>query len=167
METASLKWWSPRALMRRILMSHDSPHAIALGTAIGMAIALTPTVGLQVVLVAITVALTRKLFYFNRAAAVITVYVSNPITMVPIYYLLFLAGTIFVPGEITREELDSVLHYDGFSDWWKSVKQLASDIGGPLLVGTAILAPISGLVTYPIALKIVKRFRGKTNSVEA
>lgn len=155
------KWWvSPRALLRRILMSNDPPHAIALGTAIGMFFGMTPTVGLQLVLVMITATLTRRIFYFNRAAALITVYISNPITIVPIYYFLFLAGTLIIPGEITSEELEAILQYDSFSGWWEAVTGLFIKIGGPLLVGTAIVAPISGLLTYPIMLWIVKKFRG-------
>lgn len=155
----SLRWWSPRALLRRILMLHDSPHSIALGTAIGMGIGMTPTVGLQLIMVTILAALTYKLFYFNRAAALLTVYISNPLTVVPIYYVLFRVGNLFVPGEVTREELAAVLRYDGFDGWWQAVTRLAAEIGGPLLAGTVIVAPICGLVTYPVMLWLVKKVR--------
>ena len=80
---SSLKWWnSPRTLLRGILMLEDTPHSIALGTSIGMAIGLTPTVGIQMILVMCTAWLTHKLFHFNRVAALITVYISNPIKSV-------------------------------------------------------------------------------------
>jgi len=156
-----IKWWSsPRALLRRILMLDDSPQAIALGTAIGVFFGMTPTVGLQLILVMITSAFTRKLFYFNRAAALVTVYISNPVTIVPIYYLLFWVGSWLVPGEITRDELAAVLQFDGIEGWWAAVTRLAGDIGVPLLVGTAIVAPICGLATYPMMLWLVKRVKG-------
>ena len=45
-------WWSdPRKLLRHILLLDDSAHSIALGTAVGMTIGLTPTVGVQMILV--------------------------------------------------------------------------------------------------------------------
>lgn len=160
-QTKPIKWWSsPRTLLRRILMLDDSPHAIALGTAIGAFIGMTPTVGLQLILVMITSALTRKLFYFNRAAALVTVYISNPLTVVPIYYLLFRTGALLVPGEITREELEAVLQFEGIEGWWAAVTRLAREIGAPLLVGTAIIAPVCGLVTYPVMLWLLKKTRG-------
>jgi hypothetical protein len=65
-----------------------------------------------------------------------------------------------VPGEVTREELEAILRYDGFAGWWDAITALFINIGGSLLVGTAIVAPICGLLTYPIMLWIVKKFKG-------
>lgn len=72
--------YSPRMLLRSILMLDDSAHSIALGTAIGMFIALTPTVGIQMLMVLCVAFLTRPFFKFNQVASLITVYVSNPLT---------------------------------------------------------------------------------------
>lgn len=156
----SLKWWdSPRALLRAILMLDDTPHSIALGTAIGMLIGLTPTVGMQMILVMVTAGLTSRLFQFNRVAALITVYVSNPITIVPIYYGLYWVGTRFVPGTASREHFAQLLQYDGFAGWWEAVCGLFVDIGAPLILGTVIVAPIGGLLTYPVMLALVRSFR--------
>ena len=38
----------------------------------------------------------KWLFHFNRMAAIIGVYISNPVTMIPIYWFLYKVGTIFV-----------------------------------------------------------------------
>jgi uncharacterized protein (DUF2062 family) len=80
-----IHWWSnPRTLLRTILSLDDTPHQIALGAAIGMFIAMTPTIGIQMALVMLVALLTRPFFHFNRVAALVMVYLSNPITMVPL-----------------------------------------------------------------------------------
>ena len=163
---SSLKWWSsPRALLRGILMLEDTPHSIALGTSIGMAIGLTPTVGIQMILVMCTAWLTRKLFHFNRVAALITVYISNPITVVPIYYFLYWIGHLLVGGDVQREQFTQLLEYDGFQGWWDAITGLFVDIGAPLILGTCIVAPIGGLLTYPLMRRMLNSFhrmRSKT-----
>ena len=103
---------SPRELLRTILMLHDTPHSIALGTAIGMFVGLTPTVGFQMLLVVAISLLSWRYFRFNRLAALITVYVSNPLTLMPIYWLNYRVGTLFVPGILTKEEFACIVEYD-------------------------------------------------------
>ena len=83
-ESRLRKWWrDPRTLLRTILMLDDTSHSIALGSAIGMFIGLSPTGGIQMMLVMLTSLLTRKFFRFNVMAALIMVYISNPLTAIP------------------------------------------------------------------------------------
>src|SRR3990172_6945415 len=80
------RWWTrPRTFIRHILLADDTPHSIALGTAIGTFIGLTPTGGVQMLLVMLVAFLCRPLFRFNQIAALLMVYISNPLTAVPIY----------------------------------------------------------------------------------
>ena len=97
-----LSWYSPRYLLRAILMLDGSPHSIALGTAIGMFIALTPTVGIQMLIVIGFAFLVRPLFRFNKMAALMTVYISNPLTVVPLYWFNYKVGTIFLEGTVSH-----------------------------------------------------------------
>ena len=159
MGSKKLHWWSsPRLLLRTILMLDDSRHSIALGTAIGMFIGLTPTVGIQMLLVIVFSFLTRRLMCFNRVAALITVYVSNPLTMVPLYYCLYRVGTLFVAGNLSRERLRQILNFDGVHGWWGCLRELMIEIGTPLLIGTAILATCSAVLTYPAMRFLLNRF---------
>jgi len=161
-------WWKPRALLKKLLGIEDSAHSIALGTAIGMAVGMTPTVGAQSVIVILLVVLTRRIFHFNRMAALLTIYISNPLTLVPIYYFLYWVGTFFVPGTITQEDVARIVEYNGAAGWWQAIKELFVDVGTPLLIGTAIVAPVSGLLTYPAVYSLLIRFRpGETNVREA
>lgn len=152
-------WLDPRALLRKILGINDSAHSIALGTAIGMAIGMSPTVGIQMAIVMVVAMATRPFFHFNRMAGVLTVYVSNPVTMVPIYYFLYWVGTFFVEGTVTREDFQKILQYEGFQGWWEAITGLFVDIGAPLLIGTAIVAPLCGVVTYPVMRVLLNLFR--------
>lgn len=163
-----LRWWSsPRTLLRSILMLDDTQHSIALGTALGMFIGMTPTVGVQMIIVMVVAFLTRNLFQFNRVAALITVYVSNPVTVVPIYYFLYWVGKQFVGGEVTRERFESLLAYEGFAGWWNAVTGLLFDIGTPLFVGTLIVAPICGLITYPVMRRLLQTFHKEVVPAES
>ena len=146
----TLHWWSsPRKLLRAILMLDDSAHSIALGTAVGMFIGMTPTVGIQMILVMIFAFLMRPIFGFNRMAALIGVYISNPLTLVLIYWLDYKVGTLFIPGNVSREDFARILHYDGFEGWWTALTELFLVVGAPLVVGSLLLATVSSIVTYP------------------
>ena len=68
----------PRKALKSLLALDDSPHAIALGIGVGMFVGLTPTVGVQTIIVVSLAALTRRFCYFNVGAACATTYVSNP-----------------------------------------------------------------------------------------
>ena len=74
---------SKPSMLHRILQLQGSAHSIALGTAIGLFVAMTPTVGLQMIIILII----SLLIPANRLAGFIMVYISNPLTMVPIYWL--------------------------------------------------------------------------------
>jgi uncharacterized protein (DUF2062 family) len=157
-------WSSPRAVLRRVLALDDTPHAIALGAAIGMLFGLTPTVGLQTAEVILFALVTRKLFYFNRAAALTVIYVSNPFTTAPIYYGLYWVGSYFVPGEATLEQFQQILTFDGFSGWWQALTKLATDIGLPLAIGTLCVAPVVAIATYPLTRLLLQWYRSSVVS---
>jgi uncharacterized protein (DUF2062 family) len=164
-------WSSPRVLLRRVLALDDTPHAVALGAAVGMLFGLTPTVGLQTLEVILFAVVTRRLFYFNRAAALILIYVSNPLTVAPIYYGLYTVGSLFVPGQATLEQFQQILSFEGFTGWWQALSGLATDVGLPLAIGTLFVAPAGAAVTYPITRMLLSWYRGDEppqsgNSVE-
>ncbi|MFK7777035.1 MAG: DUF2062 domain-containing protein [Gimesia sp.] len=160
MSSSKLTWKSsPRTLLRSILVLDDSAHSIALGTAIGMFIALTPTVGIQMLIVICVSILTRPLFRFNQFAALITVYVSNPLTIVPIYWFDYKIGTYYVGGSMVKQDFAKILEFEGFSGWWETIKQLLLEVGSPLIIGSLVVATFFSLATYPIMLRLVKHIQ--------
>lgn len=149
-------WHSPRTLLRQILALDDTDHSKALGVAIGMFIGMTPTVGLQMAIVLLFAAITSRLFHFNRMAALLTVYISNPLTMLPLYWMNYKIGTWFVAGNVTKEEFAQVLQYEGLAEWWDALTKLFVSIGTPLIVGSLLAATVCGLASYPVMRWLLK-----------
>lgn len=150
---------NPRRILRNILALDDSPHAIALGVAIGLFFGLTPTVGIQTLFILATVALTRRLFYFNAAAAMAATYVSNPITMVPLYYFWYRLGAVFIGGNATSEQLEMLVSFNGFAEWWQAMRTVGMEIGAPMFLGAFITAPIGAAIAYPTCYAVLKWVR--------
>ena len=149
-EAAKLHWWSsPKTLLRYVLSLDDTPHAIALGVAVGMFWGLTPTVGVQMALIFGFYWLCRPLFRFNMKAAMVTVYISNPLTMLPIYWFDYRVGCLFLPGDLTKSELARVLEFDGFAQWWDTVKGLVLEVGWPMAIGAVLVGSVGAFVSYP------------------
>jgi len=77
-------------LLDRIKKLQGDPHYIALGMAIGVFVAITPTIPFHTVL-AVAMA---YLFRASRPAAIIGVWVSNPFTVVFLYIACFKVGML-------------------------------------------------------------------------
>ncbi|MEQ9407131.1 MAG: DUF2062 domain-containing protein [Fuerstiella sp.] len=149
----------PRVLLRSVLALDDSTHAIAAGVAIGMFFGLTPTVGLQTILIVIFACLTRRLFYFNAAAAMAATYVSNPITMVPLYYFWYRLGAVFVGGHVTLKQFAGLIEFEGLSNWWQAMCAVGLEVGLPMCLGALITAPIGAALSYPACFFLLKWVR--------
>jgi len=146
-------------LLRHILMLDDTPHSIALGTTIGIFIGMTPTVGIQMILVIVFAVSVRRLFMFNRVAALITVYISNPLTVVPIYYFDYYIGSFFVKGDATWQAFVDNLGADSSLGLWDKLVWLFAEVGTPLIVGSLIAATTLSIVTYPLMRIVLRGFR--------
>ena len=84
--------WHPfRRMWRAIVSLHGEPEDIALGAAIGVFIAFTPTVGFQMILGAFV----ATVFRANRPAAMIPAWITNPVTIPPIYAFTYWLGSFF------------------------------------------------------------------------
>jgi uncharacterized protein (DUF2062 family) len=156
------RWWGhPVALLRNVLSQDDTPHHIALGGAIGMFVGLTPTPGAQMLLVLAVYYATRRFLKFNLPAGLAAVYVSNPLTAVPLAWLNYQAGRMVLGGEMTWEELRSLIEYDGFADWWRKTSELVVEFGGAYLLGSIIVAAVAAVLTYPVMLYLLHLVRRK------
>lgn len=153
-----LIWWcNPQQWFQSILRLQDTPHSIALGTAIGVFVSLTPTFGIQMLLVLTLALLFRPFFQFNKFAALVAVYISNPLTMVPIYWMNYRIGAIFTGVQIERAEFVQLFRYSGYAEWWSTITNVFYTLGTPLVVGSLLVAISCALPTYPVMLRILKR----------
>jgi uncharacterized protein (DUF2062 family) len=157
----------------RLLHLDDSPHRIALGAAVGMFIAMTPTVGFQMLIVLF-------LLWFipgNRAAGVPIVWVTNPATILPIYGFNYWLGATLLdqpPDATVAEDWGKVAGsvpglgglltapvawlgrmWDWLGDLWRAME----DIMGPLWLGSVISGVVAGLVAYALMYYLVDFYR--------
>ena len=143
--------------IRKILQIDDTPESIALGTAIGVFIAMTPTVGIQMVLALIFCTLFRA----NRLAGVVMVYISNPFTMVPLYWLDYVIGAKILAMEtVTRPSFDTafagfVVQFQNFEVWaaFKSLVAVNLELALPTLVGGGLVGLVCAITVYPLTLR--------------
>ena len=153
---AGLTWYvSPRLWLRKIIGLNDTPHSIALGAAVGTFVAFTPTVGIQMLVVLAVAWLMKPFFRFNKLAGLIAVYISNPVTTLPIYWFNYWIGSFFIPGNLTREHLATLLSYESLWQWSNSMWALLIEIGWPLLLGSVIVGLFCALPTYPLVKWLV------------
>lgn len=155
--------WSchPQAMLRYVLSLDDTPHHIALGTAIGVCVGLTPTPGLQMLIVLGIYYASRSILRFSLPAGLAAVYVSNPITALPIAWASYVIGREFVGGELTKAELAALLNGGGANGWWQHLLAMLTELGYAYLIGSLILALMCGCATYPAMRYLVHLFRSE------
>jgi uncharacterized protein (DUF2062 family) len=73
---------------KRFINIRGNPHDIALGFALGLFIGMTPSIGIQMVIAAIIAALLK----WNKIAAAMGVWITNPLTAPLIYAATFYVG---------------------------------------------------------------------------
>jgi len=162
---AGLRRKTKDIFLHHILHADDSPGRIALGAAIGMFVAWTPTIGAQM-LIAVSLA---AFLGANKAVTLPVVWITNPVTVVPIYWFNYRLGYFLITGdwhsggavrgkivEMCRASLGTNI----FSDtYWRDLTRLMVDIGWPLWTGSIFTGLILGLITYVAIRQIVLRHR--------
>ena len=149
-----MSWGKGSRYLRSLVSLNDSPQRIALGFAVGIFLAFSPLLGLHTFLGL----LIAFLFGLNRVAVLVGVFVNNPWTLVPIYGLAAYLGGLLVgfPPAVLGTSLDwKALMQSRF--WTELVKDW--EFLKPLLVGSTILSISCALISYPLALFLVRKAR--------
>ena len=153
-----------RRAFRSIVTLKGSPRAIALGTAIGVLIAFTPTIGLQMLLGAIVATLVGA----NRPAAMIPAWITNPVTIAPIYGFTYWLGRFFWKGPPVSEvynRLVAVVKVLGRFSWYEFFDQFAQffrigmDVFIAMMIGGLIVGGVLGAVSYPLVYKATQKYQ--------
>jgi uncharacterized protein len=144
-----------KAIYGKLLMLDDTPHRIALGIAIGVFIAWTPTVGVQMLAV-IPIAF---LLGANRIAGLVGVHLSNPLTFLPMYWLDYRLGAAMLGNPLTFDEFRGILTHHGWAEWWWGLVGVGLELAVPMWLGGLILGTISGLIGYTAIIWLVGRLR--------
>jgi len=152
--------------------SVHSPEHIARGVAVGMAWALTPTVGIQMGFCFATWVIARRLFKwdFHLLVSLAWTWMTNFITLLPSYYLFFLTGQLLLGRFDDLSGYDEfILSYEkhvaaaGLEGYWEglwvSAVLLFKGWGVPMLIGCLPWSALGGWAGYVWSLKFIKRYR--------
>ncbi len=160
-----------RFIFLRVLHANDPPHALALGLAIGVFVAMTPTIGAQMVIAAAIAASFRA----NKILAIAAVWISNPVTMVQIYYVNWRIGQYFVETDMVggepavQAQITKIIErIGGMSNlffnlldkaFWSEVLRLVWALGIELWIGSFLVGFVCALPSYVIARWIITAYR--------
>lgn len=162
-----------KKLIEPILKSKKSAVYKARGVAVGLGWAMTPLVGIQMPLVFFTWVILKKFnCHFSLPLALAWTWVTNVVTLVPIYYVFYLTGQMirFNFDDITGYQSVKKLIEDVFLAEASSLEQFEAflelffiDWGVSMLIGCIPWAILSVIMGYKLTLKFEekRRFRKK------
>ena len=131
--------------INRVKNFSGDPHYVAMGMAIGVFVAATPTMPFQT---AIAIAL-AYILRSSKAAAAIGVWLSNPITF-PVFYLAsYKVGTLLFGISVSYDAGSKPVH----------ILKLGADITVAALTGGIIIGLCLSIATYFITRKIYTKMR--------
>lgn len=149
-----------RLVVHNILHLDDTPHRIALGVFWGFLVGATPTLGIQMPLYFLAAFLSRA----NKVSGIGPVWLTNPLTAVPIYYFNWKLGLFLLTGRFASspESRDAIARLvegvpgndESFftrifsGSFWSAVGDLLATIGVELWVGSIVVGLVSGLLGY-------------------
>jgi len=154
-------------IYKRILHADDSPRNIAMGVAVGLFVAFTPTMGAQMAIAIALAAIMRG----NKAVALPVVWVTNPVTFVPLYGFCWWIGSLITGGSSTSRATVMARLREGSEgffgnmlslDFWAKLMRLMAELGVELWIGclvAGIAAAIAGffLTRWGVASYRVRR----------
>ena len=136
----------------KVLHADDPPHRLALGIAIGFFVTFTPLIGFQMVVSVFLAWMLRA----NKLVGVPIVWISNPLTVIPIYYPCYWLGCKLLGMPAVFDEWKNIgEHWTELSFWWQNLM----DFVGPLWLGCIIVATVTGVLTYYISLYAIRTYR--------
>lgn len=90
----------------KLIRLRGTPHSLALGSAIGVFIGITPTIPFHTIAIFICTILTRSSFL---AGLITSWLVCNPLTYIPQYYFSLRLGNLVTPYELSWNQIQIVL----------------------------------------------------------
>ena len=160
-----------KRLVVPILRARNRPHHSARGVFIGVFVALTPTVGIQMPTVLVLWFIVRFLwrrYDFNLLIAMAWTGVTNIATVAPFYFAFLATGWVMLGrfdhfetyAEFSAHLTDSL---DIDATWYEAVwvytVKLFYDFGIPLFLGSVPWAVIGGLISYRWTLTFIADYR--------
>lgn len=165
--------WVRRNVFRPIKGSQHAPTYFARGSFVGLFIALTPTVGIQIPILVFVWGLTRRFFPrwdFSLVLAGAWTLISNVVTLPFFYYVYLQTGRVLLgrwerlrPFETFQKKFTGSSGED--ADWITTLLtqtlNLFDNVGLPLFVGCLPWALLGAWLGYWWTLQLVMRLRAR------
>lgn len=124
-----------------------------MGTAVGILIAISPTIPLHTgMIIGVTL-----LMRVSTVAALITgAVICNPLTMIPLYYLCWYAGNLLLPGRLTWERIKDLLEvitHESLMNILHTVSSLSFDGILVMLTGGFVIGMPAAIAGYYYSLR--------------
>lgn len=148
-----VKWF----LVHNLLHADDPPEKLARGVAIGVFITFTPTIGVQMALVVFFAWLLRA----NKLVGLPLVWISNPVTFIPIFFPSYVIGAMVLGEPLVSLEWWKNLREPPEGAWamfmfyWDNLKSIAV----PLWVGCVMVGGVLGLLSYYVTFHAIRAYR--------
>ena len=161
--------------------SHAPVTDVSWGAAIGMLIAMTPTVGAQMYIAALVWVICRYVvrFRFNLPIAIAMSWITNPVTTIPVYYVFLKTGdwALFYFRELGepityaqfKQDFLAAINQPGLRLREKIVESVALlfwDFGWPIVVGSLFWAIPLAILTYPVTALSLHWYRRRLAAEE-
>jgi uncharacterized protein len=141
----------------KFIRLRGNPKSLAMGTAVGVFLGIAPIIPIQTMLV---IGVTLLMRVNTITAIIVATIVSNPLTLVPQYYLCWKVGNMLLPGRLSWHRILDVLHIlgnNGFMDSIRAVSLLSTDAIIVMLTGGVILGLPLGIISYFFSLYFFRR----------
>jgi uncharacterized protein (DUF2062 family) len=145
----------------RFIRLQGSPYSLAMGSALGASIAVTPTLPLHTICI---IGVTLLLRVNTIAALMAGTIISNPLTFAAQYYLSWKVGNMILPGRLDWNQLHDLLvlvREASFVEGIKIMSRLGFDAMLVLQTGGLAIALPLGIITYFVAIRLFVRLRLK------
>lgn len=135
--------------VKRVLRLSATPYSIAMGTACGAFVSMTPLIGFHFILAFVLAGLLRC----NLVAAGIGTFVGNPFTFPIIWVSTYRAGRFMLHGEVdaTHGAIQQALRHHTLTELWPVMK--------PMLAGSLPIGLIAGAVVYLLTYNAVAAYQ--------
>lgn len=159
-------WWrASRYLVLRMVRLRSSPHRIALGCSLGVFAAVTPLLGVQMLL-AVALALILKA---SVRAAVLGTFIGNPVSWPLIWAATYAAGCallgrdILLPAGDVERQLSTLGEAvrDASPERLDRAADALMPVLTPMLTGSLLLGLITAAISYYILKRVVAASRAR------
>jgi len=142
--------------IKKALFLEGSPKQKAKSVAFGVFIAFTPTYGLHT----ITAFFFSWIFRLRFSLVLLSSWVNNPWTLVPIYVSSYVVGKmLLLPFHISYSKsfVSQIRTLSSWQVWGLNTPKMFITIGLPFLVGSLFLGIFLGIISYIVVLKMLQR----------